>query len=106
MGLGVGHGLILPLQAGLNEPVDGMEGDLFPGIPKLATVDGDLPVQQKGDQAIARVLLGIGFAGDQVINLGQDIADIEGCEDPPAAFFVAGGVMVDFKIMGIGEVTS
>jgi hypothetical protein len=49
------------------------------------------------------VLRRIGFAGDHVIELGQHITNIDGLQGPPAAFFVAGGGVVDFKIRGIGD---
>jgi hypothetical protein len=106
MGLGVEHRLVLPLQAGLDEPVDSLEGDLFPGVPERAAVDRELPVEEPIDQGEARVFRGIGFAGKQIVDLGEHVADIQGSERPPTAFLVAGGGGVDFKIRGIGEVTS
>jgi hypothetical protein len=106
MELGVEHCLVLPLQAGLDELVDGLAGQGFPGVPELAAVDRELPVEQKGHQAIARVLRGIGFAGKQIVDLGEHVADIQGSERPPAAFLVVAGGVVDFKIRGIREVMS
>jgi hypothetical protein len=51
------------------------------------------------------MLGGVGLAGDQVVNLGQHSADLEGVEGPPAAFLVVGGGVIDLKIRGIGEMT-
>jgi hypothetical protein len=94
MGLGVEHGLVLPLQAGLDQPVDGGQAPPFPGVPEFAPVDRELAIEQKGDQAIARVLPGIGFAGDQVIDLGQYVGDVEGGQRPLAALLAEVGVVV------------
>jgi hypothetical protein len=69
-------------------------------------VDGELPVEQEGHQAVVRVLRGIGFAGNQVVDLGEHVAHIEGCEGPPVAFLVVARGVIDRKIRGIGEVTS
>jgi hypothetical protein len=106
VGLGVEHGLVLPLQAGLNELLDGLVHEDLPLEPKGAAIDTPLAIEQPVGHGEARVLRGIGFAGDQVVDLGQHVADVEGLQRPPAAFFVAAGIMVDFKIRGIGEVTS
>jgi hypothetical protein len=105
VGLGVEHGLVLPLQAGLDEPVDSLEGDLWPGVPERTAVDRELPVEEPIDQGDARVLRGSGCAGQPIVDLGEHVADIQGSERPPAAFLVAGGGGVDFTIRGIGEVT-
>jgi hypothetical protein len=50
------------------------------------------------------VLRGIGFAGNQVVDLGEYVAHIEGCEGQPPAFLVVGGGMIGIEIMGIGNV--
>jgi hypothetical protein len=106
VGLGVEHRLVLPLQAGLDEPVDGLEGERFPGVPELAAMDGELAIQQPIDQREARVLCGVRLLREQVIELGQHVAHVEGLQGPPAAFLVVGGDMIDIKIRGIGKVTS
>jgi hypothetical protein len=90
----------------VDKPVDGLARQPFPGVPELATVDGELAIEQPIDQGEARVFRGIGFAGDQVINLGQHIADIQGLEGSPTTFFVVGSRVIDIKIMEIGDVTS
>jgi hypothetical protein len=52
MGLGVEHGLVLPLQAGLDEAVNGLPGQHFPGVPEDGAVAGLQPlVQHPGFQA-------------------------------------------------------
>jgi hypothetical protein len=72
----------------------------LPLEPKGAAIDTPLAIEQPVGHSDAGMLLGVGRAGDQVINLGQHIADIEGLQGPPAAFFLDGGGGVDFKIGG------
>src|SRR5512132_223115 len=36
------HGLVLPLQAGLDQAVDGIQAQALPGVPEFAPVDREL----------------------------------------------------------------
>ena len=77
----------------------------FQAVPELAAMDGELAIQQPIDQREARVLGGVRLLHEQVIELGQHVAHVEGLQGPPAPVLVVGGGMIDIKIRGIEKVT-
>jgi len=100
------HGLVLCLQAGLDEPVDGVQAALFPGVLECPVVDGELAIEQPIDHREQRVLLGVGLLRQRVLDGAAHVADIEGFEGEPPAFLVMGGGVIDIEIRGIGDMTS